>query len=191
MKEERENGRRARLHKRRVYKLGTEQRYRTIDKTTVKTRKSRATMRVRGKRVGKFMEHVGSYQSWRFIGLIVTRAKRRRRRCTRSKTSPPTVKIFSPEKRSEAHKQKSWNEKEMVPSKTEMSMLRSRRRKVDRREFVDMRFMDYRSSVRDLSSKPNAELSRRSFRQERNCTLDENTLDVRKAEKNRNTFRLT
>jgi len=43
--------------------------------------------------------------------------------------------------------------------------------------------MDYRSSVRDLSSKPNAELLRRSFRQERNCTLDENTLDVRKAEK--------
>lgn len=82
---------RARLHKRRVYKLGTEQRYRTIDKTTVKTRKSRATMRVHGKRVGKFMEHAGSHQSWRFIGLIVTRAKRRRRRCTRSKTSLPPL----------------------------------------------------------------------------------------------------
>lgn len=139
-------------------------------------------MRVHGKRVGKFMEHAGFHQSWRFIGLIVTRAKRRRRRCTRArKLLSLPVKIFSPE--SEAHKQKSRNEKETVPSKTEMSMLRSRRRKVDRREFVDMRFMDYRSSARDLSSKPNAELLRRSFRQERNCTLDENTLDVREAGK--------
>lgn len=55
-------------------------------------------MRVHGKRVGKFMEHAGSYQSWRFIGLIVTRAKRRRRRCTRSKTSlPPCKNIFTRE----------------------------------------------------------------------------------------------
>lgn len=37
-------------------------------------------MRVRGERTGKFIEHGGLFRSWRFIGLIVTRAKRARRR---------------------------------------------------------------------------------------------------------------
>lgn len=40
------------------------------------TEKCRATMGVHGERVGKFMEHGGFSQTWRFIGLIVTRAKR-------------------------------------------------------------------------------------------------------------------
>lgn len=145
-RKERERETCARLHKRHVYKLGTEQRYRTIDKTTVKTRKSRATMKAHGKRVGKFMEHGGFSQSWRFIGLIVTRAKRRRRRGARvRKLLPPPWKYFHPSERRRdgAREQKSRNEKGNAPEEDRdvdaaVKMSKSWQTRVCRREIYGL-----------------------------------------------------
>lgn len=105
------------------------------------------------------------------------------------------VKIFSPgrdgaepeqnesqiqkKKEEKGEKKRKAKETNCPASKTETSTLRSKRRKLDRREkerekeFTEARFMDYRSSARDLSCKPSvlAELSREreeeTFRQKK------------------------
>lgn len=142
--------------------------------------KSRTAMRVRGERTGKFMEHGGLFRSWRFIGLIVTRAKRRDDDRARARARPkllPRKNVFTRETERSPSKTSRGDEERKFPGQgTETSMTAVKTPKSrDGREFTEARFMDYRSSARDLSDKPNAGLLR-GFRQKRNCALDENTL---------------
>lgn len=136
--------------KRRIYKLGTKQRYRTMDKRVrepvTDMEKSSDNESSRRNGLANLWNMAASRRTWRFIGLIVTRAKRRRRRCALENFCP--VKIFSPGRDgTEPEQNESRTKKERPRSKTETSMLWSRRRKVDGWEFAVARFMDYRSSV--------------------------------------------
>lgn len=156
-------------------------------------------MRVHGKRVGKFIEHGGFSQSWRFIGLIVTRAKRRRRRCTRSKTStlslpPPSfpVKIFSPGRRSKARaKVPEWKRKGREQDRdvdVAVKTSKSWQTRVCRREIYGLslersRFIEQTKCgvvEEKFSSRTKLHAQRKHFRCEKN-----------KKKKDRNTFRLT
>lgn len=119
----------------------------------VRIRKSRTTMGLHGERTGKFMEHGGLPRSWRFIGLIVTRAKRRDERNVRARARKllPHKNIFARETERSPSKTSREDEERRFRARRRRLCLRSRRRKVDGREFAEARFMDYRSSARDLS----------------------------------------
>jgi len=96
----------------------------------VRLRKSRKTMRVRAERTGKFMEHGGLSQSWRFIGLIVTRAKRRDDARARARKLLPRKNIFIRETERSPSKT-SREDGERSRARQGHRCLRSRRRKVD------------------------------------------------------------
>lgn len=190
------NPRKGAFKPRHVIVLSREGRGRVHGRVAVKTRKSRSTTTAttwtttgaRGNCLTNLRNMAGLSQSWGFIGLIVTRAKRRRRARLRAHENFCPVKIFSPEgdgteprakripntrkKGGEGGREEKRKVKETncPASETETSTLRSKRRKLDGRrekerqrekEFTEARFMDYRSGVRDLSRKPVlAELSR-------------------------------
>lgn len=179
---------------------------RTIDETTVRTRKSRATKerereRVHGENgLANLWNMAASSQSWRFIGLIVTRARRHDdvERATGSKTSGPLRQnIFTPERERDEAGLFLGTKKERLSSRARQRLrrcLRSRCRKVDRREFTNARFMDYRSSAREFIEQTERGVVEEKFSaKNETATLDENTFGCEKDEiekKNCNTSRV-
>jgi len=97
------------------------------DRGTVKTREGRSATRVREERANKFMEPWRLLRrTWRFIGLIVTRAKRRRRWRARSETSVPWKYFHSGDGRAWSRRETGRRRREKkgekaAPSEIEMS----------------------------------------------------------------------
>lgn len=126
------------------------------------------------------MEHGGLSQSWRFIELIVTRAKRRRRGCALRKLLP-RKNIFTRETKRNPSKTNPEPEEKTNDSEQDRDVEAAvKRRKIDRREFAEVRFIDYRSNGPDLSNKPDCEVVEERFVVERNCTPDANTFQNEK-----------
>lgn len=119
-------------------------------------------------RPAEFMERGGFSRSWRFIGLIVTRARARAPR-----NFCPRENIFTPRDGTEP-------ERKSPGRATETSMTAVKTPK-SRREIYGLSL----ERSRFIGRRSRGELSGRGFRQ--NCTLDENTVSARekRAERDR------